>query len=323
MNRRLFFLGGAAVAGRLSISPAIGQLTQHDLDVIKKENEDEKLALQKSENDPSITVGFERLAKDQELDLQKIRKSIFGTENVNTDQIFRDPAKFLGQLFQGYIPVYRGSGILLDREGTLVLSAHQVRGSHTSVHFNPAPNFVCVTSANIISDGIDSKLDIAFAKLTDPAVIEKYGLTPIEWGQTDENVNDQQPKNRQPNVCVGFPSSLNLLHATRGWIVLYKNEIKLLDEYRPEIQPWPSTCKYASSALIEHGESGGGVFGKGKLLGLINAKHTIRDELNSGTFFTPVEAIQDAYARLFRSDLTASNAIAQRLARHRECVLNR
>jgi hypothetical protein len=254
-------------------------------------------SLQPSRDDEFVTTRFAQLEKVDPF-LKQIRKGI------GSAQFY-----WLG------FPYSQGSVILLDKEGTLALCAHQVDASKAYVSFFPEPFAHCQTTARISKSNVDKRLDLAFATMEDISVIEKFGLVPVTWGRSiyDDGFGDSIILT---GVTAKDPASPSRLHATQGHMLTYDKKIKA--ESGEMI-----ICKARSSNPLFEDMSGGGAFCKRKFIGMNNAAYT--DEgIADGANFTPVEAIGDAYVRLFpdravRAGVTADNFVNLLPARP-ECI---
>jgi hypothetical protein len=180
----------------------------------------------------------------------------------------------------------RGSAVLWDRYGTIVLSAHEWDTSPLNLRFYLKDTKVVVDILECLKD---DKHDLLFASI-DPKVISRNKLLPVERGK----MGFEGKEAGQTIINVGFPSLSRRLHATEGTV---GNFISNLQQTNGD-QLRQVNCKIENTGITFPGMSGCAVFHEGQLVGIHN---TGKGELGLGAAgtFTPVDLITNAYCDLY------------------------
>jgi len=205
----------------------------------------------------------------------------------------------------------RGSCVLLDRFGTIALTAHQVEdwlveaGSgrvavEGEVRFAPRPGPL-LASGRLEEVRVNGALDLAFATL-DLAPLAGAGLEPATWGSLPVGVGGVDL------VAAGWAEGHERLHASVGRAHLFRDYDQ--ETYTSLGRAGASgqfLCKVMARLDAHPGMSGGGVFHEGALVGIDNANGPANDIPDLR--FTPSWAVWDAYRKLY-PDRAATVAFA-------------
>ncbi len=253
-----------------------------------------------SNTDRMVTVGFEDLNKKYPW-LDQARKSVAQVGYTQSSESY---------------PF--GSAVLLDGQGTLVMTNHQARElkkyGAVDLYFSPEPDKYYESMAKARIDYANGLQDIAFATLEDPSKIGKFGLVPVQWGQMGYRGTEVG----QNVVSVGWPDDVQCLHATNGTITRFNKDLIFDDKTR-------ATCKMSDTGATSDGMSGGGAFRDGKFVGITESG--THPGMNPELDFTPADLIREAYVDLYPDRARAAGISAPTAFRNQrtisECVFNR
>lgn len=205
----------------------------------------------------------------------------------------------------------RGSCVLLDRFGTLALTAHQVEdwlveagpgrvAVEGEVRFAPTPGPL-VVSGRLEQVRVAGALDLAFATL-DLAPLAGAGLAPVAWGSLPAGLAGVEL------VAAGWPHGHERLHAAAGRAQLFRDyDQETYTSLGHAGADGRFLCKAMARIDAHPGMSGGGVFLDGAFVGIDNANGPADDIPDLR--FTPVWAVWDAYRKLY-PDRAATVAFA-------------
>lgn len=200
-----------------------------------------------SENDiqvPTTNITSEQLAAADSSAFNAAAVAAVGLVSVveiTTEVVSR--STFMGD----YITNGAGSGVIISEDGYIVTNQHVIEGaSKITVRTRDGKSH----SATIV--GYDAKTDLAVIK------IEVTGLTPATYGTSGDLVVGQ------PVLAIGNPLGELGGTVTEGIISALDRELQVEDQMMRLLQ---------TDASVNPGNSGGGLFdGKGRLVGVINAK---------------------------------------------------
>jgi len=241
--------------------------------------------LRRSDADETVTADFEQLVRANS-SLRNIRKSTFAYAQLTQT----------GTTTTGSF----ASGVLLDNDGTLCLSAHGLNAKEIYLTFAPKPNTPLLMIADL--SPAHRGIDIVFASMRDPSLIKKQGLEPIKL---DPTMGSTQASGKKV-VFVGWPGTTLVLNAART-NAARTPEVKfgclhaiqgVTDRYLD--QEYVSGIGTKSCSIVAHPHtfdsfSGGPVVSlEGRYAGLLNAEVGDR-----GTLFTPAQTVIAAYVTLF------------------------
>ena len=196
-----------------------------------------------------------------------------------------------------------GSGVLLDKEGRVFLTAHQVISDVLKFKFfnaNDGKHLLAETAIELV--GGDLKTDGAIFTMRNPPLVKEKGLRPAKWAEAideDTGVNTKV-------VSAGFAASAGgQLHIVQHELLPSDPSQKFEVEgyiYEPDGYTWrevnlPSECKIQASNSAGRGDSGGGLFDVSykTYLGPISSVHENKQHNNELTSITPIDAARRLY----------------------------
>ena len=193
----------------------------------------------------------------------------------------------------------RGSCVLLDRFGTIALTAHQVEDwlvedgpgrvcVEGEVRFAPGPDHLLV-SGRLEAVRVNGALDLAFATID---LAPLAGVEPVIWGTLPVGVGGVDL------VAAGWAEGHERLHAAAGRAFMFRDYDQ--ETYTSLGRAGASgqfLCKVVARLEAHPGMSGGGVFHQGALVGIDNANGPADDIPDLR--FTPSWAVWDAYRKLY------------------------
>ncbi len=225
------------------------------------------------------------------------------TKTLQNDPSFKDYKFSVGHTRSDGLGS-EGSMTLLDNEGTVVLSAHQVKKSReVFVDFNDeVSGKIQMVSALVDVSYVNRKKDIAFGTITNInsygradhirvadkpfTAMQESGLIPVEW--------DDATKKGSKVTLVGYAKAM-FIHAASG-------NVQGTVPYYPVVLPVPSIkqCSTAVNAWGIGGMSGGAAIHNGKYAGTFSAASMVHiPPGGSLSLFTPAEAVRNDYVKLF------------------------
>lgn len=218
---------------------------------------------------------------------------------------------------------YRGAAELLDRFGTLVLCGHEfvaVPKRNAALHVTFFPPDRRPLRLAIQMGFVDRDNDIGFATIQPgdlPVIGEAGVLRPVRWGKEA----NQPPTTGEEVVFVGFPEGIARLHATLGTV----RGPRLVDTMNGDGSIASHDCKIETGGVTFSGMSGGGAFRDGAFIGVVNFSSPAGSD--PFTYFTPAQAIREAYAQLYPARARAAHVLPMSRAAtagwKTDCAINR
>jgi len=226
--------------------------------------------------DTLVTLGYEDLNRNEALFLDVLRTGV-------------------GQI-RGYynginfVSAGIGTAELIDRDGTLWLTAHQAHSIKKFPQYgiNFSYNNMDICSSTIAIDYIDNEHDIAIATMLEPDIIDQFDLRPVELGRL---MSGEQSADSQ-NIILGFPHyASDRLHA--GLV----SALQFIDQDYPIHFP-RNICSFVGNGSSFPGNSGGGIFQNKKLIAVVT-RGSDGFSTDATVICTPTDIYRNIYINLF------------------------